>query len=451
MSWEKIFTNAGNRLGKSKSNNKDFKDRTDYQRDFDRIVFSPAFRRLQNKTQVLPLPKSDFVRNRLTHSLETSSVGRSLGFIVGQEITKKYNLPLNASDFGSIVSAACLTHDIGNPPFGHAGEDAISNYFKSEKAQKHLTNLTPKQIADLQSFEGNAAGFRIIANTLKHQSEHEGGLRLTYATYGAFTKYPKESLPVLKKKGGKASQKKYGFFQSEKELFKTIAGELNLNSHCTQENIIYDRFPLAYLVEAADDTCYSIIDYEDGFNLGYIPFGTIEEKFINLIGNDWKNYEKNYKKIYNQNSQISFLRSMAINSLVNKASALFIKNEKQIISGEFDKPLVDNLDTNTIELLDEIKTESIKKIYNSETVLKIETAGFKVLPNLLDYFVTAILAPKENRYVYNLIPDEYLNQGKPLDNDYENILNMTMYISSMTDRYAVELYKNLNGIELAGY
>ena len=187
MTWENLFKHAGNRLGQSTSSTD--VNRTDFQRDFDRIVFSPAFRRLQNKTQVLPLPKSDFVRNRLTHSLETASVGRSLGVIVGKEIIKKYNLNHSPSDFGAIVSAACLTHDIGNPPFGHAGEEAISAYFTSEKGLKVIQNLSDKQQADLQNFEGNAAGFRIIANTLKGQSNFEGGLRLTHATYGTFTKY----------------------------------------------------------------------------------------------------------------------------------------------------------------------------------------------------------------------------------------------------------------------
>lgn len=451
MSWNSLFENAGIRLGKEKEATQFSEIRTDFQRDFDRIVFSPAFRRLQNKTQVLPLPKSDFVRNRLTHSLETASVGRSLGIIVGKEIIKKYNLSLSPSDFGAIVSAACLTHDIGNPPFGHAGEDAISNYYKSEEGEKIIQNLTPKQKADLQNFEGNAAGFRILANTAAHQSEFQGGLRLTYATLATFTKYPKESLPNLKVKGGKASQKKYGFFQSEKEAFNRVATKLGLNNNSTKEDNIYDRFPLAYLVEAADDICYSIIDYEDGYNLGYIPFHDIQMNFQTILANDWAVIEPKYKGIYNEKEKIAFLRSLVINNLIQKSTQLFLEKEVEIVTGKFDKSIVDHIDSSTLDALAVIKKESITKIYQSETVLKLEIAGYKVLPNLLDHFVKAILNPAKHSLVFKLIPSEYLNQGKPLEDEYENILNMTMFISSMTDRHAVELYKNLNGISLADY
>lgn len=449
MTWEKLLKNAGLRLGKSTSASET--TRTDFQRDFDRIVFSPAFRRLQNKTQVLPLPKSDFVRNRLTHSLETASVGRSLGVIVGQQIIKKYNLNFSPADFGAIISAACLTHDIGNPPFGHAGEEAISSYYKSEKGLKYIEKLTDKEKADLQNFEGNAAGFRIIANTLKGQSEFEGGLRLTYATYATFTKYPKESLPNLKVKGGKASQKKYGFFQTEKDVYKEIAKKLSLNNNSFDDHLVYDRFPLAFLVEAADDICYSIIDFEDGFNIGYISFETIEENLIALLASEWSFHEEKYNQIHEESSKVAYLRSMAINYLVNKSAAIFLKNEQEIINGTYDKPLTDNLDDADQKVLNKIIKESINKIYQSPTVLKLEVAGFKVLPNLLDHFVGAILNPKENKYCFKLIPSDYLVDGKPLTSDYENILNMTMYVSSMTDRHAVELFKNLNGISLADY
>lgn len=450
MSWNSLFENAGIRLGKENEDTQLSNNRSDFQRDFDRIVFSPAFRRLQNKTQVLPLPKSDFVRNRLTHSLETASVGRSLGIMVGHEIIPKYNLPLSPADFGAIVSAACLTHDIGNPPFGHAGEDAISDYFKSEKGVEKINSFTEKQIADLQHFEGNAAGFRILCNTSSQQSSFEGGLRLTYATLATFTKYPKESLPNLKI-NGRASQKKYGFFQSEKEPFERIANRLNLRSHSNADDLIYNRFPLSYLVEAADDICYSIIDFEDGFNLGYIPFLEIESDYLAVLGPEWDKTKAKYHQIYNETDKISFLRSIVINHLIQKASSLFITKEKEIISGMFDYSLIDYLDPETCQALDQIKRKSIDKIYQSETVLKLEVAGYKVLPNLLDHFVSAILNPKQYSLVYKLIPNEYLNQGKPLEDNYTNVLNMAMYISSMTDRHAVELYKNLNGISLAAY
>lgn len=449
MTWNKLFEHAGNRLGQSTSLTD--VNRTDFQRDFDRIVFSPAFRRLQNKTQVLPLPKSDFVRNRLTHSLETASVGRSLGVIVGKEIIEKHQLNLSPADFGAIVSAACLTHDIGNPPFGHAGEEAISSYFKSDQASDFLSDLSDKQKADLQNFEGNAAGFRIISKTLKGQSNFEGGLRLTYATYGTFTKYPKESLPNLKVKGGKASQKKYGFFQTEKESFQAIAQALGVNNNSFDDHLVYDRFPLAFLVEAADDICYSIIDYEDGYNIGYIPFKDLENNLIHLLSDVWHFHEDKYANILHEGSKVAYLRSIAINHLVQLSANVFLKNEEAILKGSFDTPLTDFIPEKEKSYLDQIISESITKIYQSPTVLKLEVAGFKVLPNLLNHFVRAILNPKQYRYVYNLIPTEYLVGGEPLENNYENILNMTMFVSSMTDRHAVELYKNLNGIELAGY
>ncbi len=449
MNWINYFKHAKNRLYDQKQY--DYQDRSEFQMDYDRIIFSSAFRRLQNKTQVLPFPKSDYVRNRLTHSLETASVGRSLGNIVGKAIVEKYpelatGLQIQATDFGHLVSAACLAHDIGNPPFGHSGERAISEYFKSDKAQAFLKNLTPKQIADLQHFEGNASGLRIIAHTLQNNSNIKGGLRLTLGTYATFTKYPKESLPERKKEK-QASLKKFGIYQSEIALFENeIAGPLQMIDQNTGQGKAWKRFPLTFLVEAADDICYHIIDFEDGYNIGYITFEKIEKYFKALI--DWQeSHEKRYQNIYNPREKVNYLRSLAINRLVQETAQIFIENEAKFVSGVLDKPLLDLLPAHLQKNLNTIIIESVENIYQSETVLKIEAAGMKVLPDLLDTFIRATLFPKENKVYYKLIDPDY----KSGDTDYEKILNIAMFISNMTDRQAVELYKNINGIELAGY
>jgi len=449
MSWIKYFENAQRRLLDDRNKEESF--RSVFQMDYDRIIFSSAFRRLQNKTQVLPFPNSDYVRNRLTHSLETASVGRTLGNIVGDSIIKKYpelqqQLKIEATDFGHLVSAACLTHDIGNPPFGHSGETAISNFFKSDLGSELTANLTDKQKADLQNFEGNASGLRIISHTFENQSRIKGGLRLTLGLYATFTKYPKESLPNRKSEG-KASLKKFGIYQSEIDLFeKEIASKLNLIPQHTPEGKAWKRFPLSFLVEAADDICYHIIDFEDGFNMGYIPFKTIEGRFLSLINKVHFSLDR-YQQIFDEREKINYLRSLAINSLVYEVAKIFIENEADFVNGELDKPLLDFLPVIMQKNMEAIIAKSVDDIYQSDTVLRIEMAGMKVLPDLLQKFVPAVLNPESHKQLYKMIPPRY----KSGETDYEKILNATMFISDMTDRQAVELYKNLNGIELAGY
>ncbi len=426
--------------------------RTVFQRDFDRILFSSDFRRLQNKTQVLPLPESDFVHNRLTHSLETSSVARSLGIQIGSELMKLNPAIAKADfsdyDFGFMVSSAALAHDIGNPPFGHAGEDAISTYFKSGDADKYLKNLDVKQQEDLKNFEGNSAGFRLLVTSLKTKTNIEGGLNLTLGTLASFTKYPKESLPNRKKEG-LISLKKYGFFQAEKEIFQTIASTLSLEPHNNKQgDLAWKRFPLAYLVEAADDICYHIIDFEDGYNIGYIPYEMIFENFQKLLSDNWAKHDRNLSQIHNKKSRIAYLRSMVIHTLISKAANSFLTHQEVIFNGEFGKGLLDSIDDGTQTILKNILNQSISNIYQSPTVLKIEAAGYRVLPDLLDKFIKGIFEPKTYKRYYRLIPEEYRDEKA---SDYEKALNITMWISSMTDRYAVELFKNLNGIELPRY
>ena len=453
MKWENLLSQK--RLGKEdtgKTTND--KARTVFQKDYDRIVFSSAFRRLQNKTQVFPMPKSDYVRNRLTHSLETASVGRSLGNLVGDYVINKYKAlsdTYDFSDFGAIVSAACLAHDIGNPPFGHSGENAISNFFRREKSKKYFTNLTETQIADLQNFEGNAAGFRIISNTPNAQSDVEGGLGLSYSTYASFVKYPKGSYPNLKHTKI-ASLKKFNYFDTEKDIYNSIAEELQIGKFTVEGEQYHMRFPLAFLVEAADDTCYTIIDYEDGFQEGLLDFVEVESAFAEILKEEWNQLKPKYKTIYDKTSKINYLRSRSINTLIQQTVEAFKDNEESILKGKFNHSLLDNIQaSDTIRF---IKKDSFERIYSSETVLKIEAAGYKVLPELLDIFIEAIFNHKndQNRRLLKLIPNIYLDKGRiPFDNDYENLLNISMYISGMTDKFAVELYRQLNGISLAGY
>lgn len=449
MNWTTYFQNTKQRLYDDKPLRND--GRSVFQMDYDRIVFSSAFRRLQNKTQVLPFPESDYVRNRLTHSLETASVGRSLGNIVGVEIVKKYpelekELGIAPTDFGHMVSAACLAHDIGNPPFGHAGEAAIGSYFMSEQAKPFLEELTDKERADLQNFEGNASGLRIIAYSLQKDSGIRGGLRLTLGTYATFAKYPKESLPVRKAEKI-ASLKKFGIYQSEIAMFENeIAKPLHLLNQCNSNGRAWKRFPLTFLVEAADDICYHIIDFEDGFNIGLIGFEVIESLFSALI--DWDDkIIKRYHNIYSQHVKVNYLRSLAINRLVTESAKVFVDREQDFVNGKLDRPLLDLLPKDLQDTLNKIIRKSIDKIYQSDTVLRIEASGMKVLPNLLHNFVGAIMQPKAFKQLYKLIPESY----RFGNSDYEKILNVTMFISNMTDRQAVTMYKNINGIELAGY
>ncbi|WP_266203501.1 dGTP triphosphohydrolase [Pontibacter kalidii] len=428
--------------------------RGEFQRDYDRIVFSSAFRRLQNKTQVMPMPESDFVHTRLTHSLEASVVGRSLGRIVGKSILERYpqlaqEKNIQEADFGDVVAAACLAHDIGNPPFGHSGEDAISAYFKSDEAQPYLQNLSEAEKADLHSYEGNAAGFRVLTYTYPaHCKLPDGvshsGLSLTYTTLATFTKYPKESLPKIA--GTKhTSEKKYGFFQTEKEWFNTIAQELGLLKKGEDEEVFYHRHPLAFLVEAADDICYRIIDFEDGLKLGLVP----QEQGMDLLRqilNDDPN-RKSSLTFYDWKEEIGYLRARIINKLIEETTAIFLQHEEEMLAGVYDKPLINEVSSKPV--LDEIKELSIKLIYQNRPVLEIEAAGFEVLGGLLDAGIKAVFRPesKHHRKLGALIPPHYLQLPENVT-DYERILHICDFVTSLTDQAALGLYRKIKGIEL---
>ncbi|MGV3639866.1 MAG: deoxyguanosinetriphosphate triphosphohydrolase [Adhaeribacter sp.] len=449
MNWEQLLSRKRYE-GQEKAKESEEFARGAFQRDYDRIVFSSAFRRLQNKTQVMPMPESDFVHTRLTHSLETSCVGRSLGRVVGQHILRKHpdlerQSWVDDANFGDIVAAACLAHDIGNPPFGHSGEDAISAYFLSSAAQPFLQELTDAQKADLQNFEGNAAGFRILTHTYGAQSNLPGGLSLTYTTLATFTKYPKESLPLIKNTPH-TSEKKYGFFQSEKDWFQVIARELGLLAKGGADQVFYHRHPLAFLVEAADDICYRIIDFEDGCKLGLIPQQQALDLLQALLDDPNR---KSSLTFYDWREQIGYYRALIIGKLIAETAGIFTDNEAQILSGQFDKALISQVSSKSV--LDEIKDLSVRSIYRNRPVLEIEAAGFEVLGGLLDIFLQAVFEPgnRRNQKMLDLIPDQYLDRGRQVNPDpYTRILHITDFISGLTDQAAISLYRKIKGISL---
>lgn len=442
MQWEQLLSlkrqgDTSKRLRKEQDDT-----RLGFEVDYDRIIFSAAFRSLQDKTQVIPLSKTDFVHNRLTHSLEVSVVGRSLGRLVGKQIIANYpHLQevhgYQPNDFGAIVAAAALSHDIGNPPFGHSGEKAIGEYFKTGNGLQYKEQLTEKQWQDLIDFEGNANGFSVLAAS---REGIEGGLRISYATLGAFMKYPKESLP--KKPTQKICDKKYGFFQSDKAFFVEVANELGLISNKHGNDIGFERHPLAYLVEAADDICYTIIDFEDGINLGLISEEYALEYLIKLVKNGIDT--KKYNELLTKEDRISYLRALAIGSLINDAVAVFMENEKAILAGEFPFPLMDKSQYKA--QMNDIIQISVKNVYQSREVIQKEVMGYKIINNLLDGFCTAY-NKKENGTASNydelllkLLPERFQFQKKNL---YDRLLHICHFVSLLTDGKALELYKTI--------
>jgi dGTPase len=414
--------------------------RLGFEVDYDRIIFSSAFRSLQDKTQVIPLSKTDFVHTRLTHSLEVSVVGRSIGRLVGKKIIEKYpHLKevhgYHMNDFGAIVAAAALAHDIGNPPFGHSGEKAIGEYFSIGKGQQYKDQLTPKQWQDLIDFEGNANGFSVLTSS---RPGIEGSLRLSYATLGAFTKYPKESLP--KKPTKNIADKKYGFFQSDKDFFKEVAEELGMISNKTGNDIGYERHPLAFLVEAADDICYTIIDFEDGINLGLVSEDFALEYLIKLV-KDTIDTAK-YQTLTTKEDRISYLRALAIGNLINDAVKVFIENEEAILQGKFHFALTDK--SKYKAQMDDIIKLSVKNIYQSREVIEKELSGYQIINNLLDKFITAYNNHHEgkttnyDKLLLKILPEKHHLEKESL---YDRLLHICHFISMLTDGKAVQLNK----------
>lgn len=417
--------------------------RVGFEVDYDRIIFSSEFRSLQDKTQVVPLSKTDFVHTRLTHSLEVSVVGRSLGRQVGKLLLEKHPHLENVhgykiNDFGAIVAAAALAHDIGNPPFGHSGEKAIGAYFKNGDGAKFKSELTDKEYQDLCDFEGNANGFKILTES---RAGRVGGLRLSYATLGAFMKYPKESLP--KKPTNHIVDKKYGFFQSEKEMFSAVASDLGLIKR-SETDLSYNRHPLAYLVEAADDICYTIIDFEDGINLGLIEEDYALEYLIKLVKG--RIITKNYNALQTTEDRVSYLRALAISTLIDEAASIFMKNEADILEGKFETALLD-VSQYKAQIADIINL-SIKKVYRSKEVINKEIAGYEILNQLLNAYGNLALnvyndsLSNYDKLLQNLLPETVSLSNESL---YNNLLSVCLFISKLSDTNAMLLHKKLKG------
>lgn len=447
MNLNQIFTSQ--RTG---NNPNTVASRTDFQRDFDRIIFSSAFRRLQNKTQVFPLPGSVFVHNRLTHSLEVSSVGRSLGSVIGEFISENHKNDLNEEsknfyqhNLGNVIAAACLCHDVGNPAFGHSGEDAIASYFdKNENDLK--PKFSEKEWADLVNFEGNANAIRVLAH--QQQGKDLGGTQLTLTTLASIAKYPCEAIA---KKKGIIHRKKFGFFQNEKETFLEIAKGVNLIQE-NDEPYIFKRHPFVWLVEAADDICYNIIDMEDAHRLGIISNTDCENLFLDLIeseNQDIKKVKDKLAAISNDNERVSYLRAKVINALINKSIESFKTNFNTILKGNLDKGLLD-IYRDGNKALQEIESYSIAKIYNHKAVVEIENAGYNVMYELLNHFIPSILKPKDERKSYDkmalkLLPQQFIYEE---GSDYQKVLGVIDFVSGMTDNYATDLYRKIKGIDI---
>ena len=412
-------------------------DRSRFQQDYDRIVFTSAFRRLKDKTQVFPLAQSDYVRTRLTHSLEASCVGRSLGLMVGRAIVERHGLApdVHPSDFGSVVAAACLAHDIGNPPFGHAGEDAMRAWFATHP--HYLAGLDPDQRADLLNYEGNAQGFRILTH-LQNPS-NPGGLQLTCAVLATFAKYPRRS--HLEQPLPGKSARKFGYFAAEANLFAEVAETVGL---IPRETGAWFRHPLTFLVEAADDTCYLVVDIEDGVQQGCVTPAHAEELLLDLAGGIAVAGKLKY--LTDPKRRIEYLRARAIGRLVDEAARVFLENEAAILDGSFDQALFDVSPVG--ESLAVVRRVAEEQIYNARQVMEVMAAGYEVISGLLDGYVAGACGPQSSRNGVwrNLLPADFDQMAG--DSNYLRLLQVAYMIAGMTDSYAVSAYRRLKGIEL---
>jgi len=438
MNWNQLLSTK--RFGMEAYHEKRADDRTEFQRDYDRLIFSAPFRRLQNKTQVFPLPGSVFVHNRLTHSLEVACVGRSLGVNVAHRLKEKKQIETAyLEEIGSIVSAACLAHDLGNPPFGHSGEKAIATFFSEGNGQHLKAEMTDEEWKDCTCFEGNANAFRLL--THQFIGRRPGGFVLTYSTLASIVKYPYASVfSDLKKQ-------KFGFFDSEKKDFERIATELGIPRLPSNPNR-FARYPLVYLVEAADDICYQIMDIEDAHKLKIL---TTDETIVLFLGFFDEKRKARIKEtmlmVTDENEQIGYLRSSVIGKLIDQCSEVFAEHEVAILNGTFDSSLIKHLPEQTAVAYENCSKTAFKKIYRSSEVLDVELGGYKIILTLLDNLVTAVLSP-EKAYSQQLlmrIPEQFETNS---ESTYGKIMAVLDYISGMTDIYALDLYRKITGMSI---
>lgn len=447
MNWEQLLSNK--RLGQeNQPHRKD--DRTEFQRDYDRLIFSSPFRRLQNKTQVFPLPGTIFVHNRLTHSLEVSSVGRSLGNDTSRLLLERHPQlkDTHFTELGSIVSAACLAHDLGNPPFGHSGEKAIGTYFTEGKGQflkdfyckETDDRLTPEQWSDLAQFEGNANAFRLL--THHFNGRRVGGFVMTYSTLASIVKYPYTS----DLSGGK---RKFGFFRQDQEQYERIAKELGIRQFEAPEGSIrYARYPLVYLVEAADDICYEIMDIEDAHKLKILTTEETKELLLSYMDKEQQDrIIQRMNTLEDRNEQIVYLRSCAINRLETECVKVFVEHEDDILAGEFKGCLIDHISQIPHDAYKKCEQVSINRIYHTRDVMDIEIAGYKVITELTDMMIQAVTHTDKtiSQLLINRVSSQYDITAPTL---YGRIMAVLDYISGMTDVYAMDMYRKINGMSI---
>ena len=455
MNWDQLLSAA--RFGQEHLNLQTRHARTEFQRDYDRLIFSPSFRRLQNKTQVFPLPGAVFVHNRLTHSLEVASVGRSLANNVAITLLEKYK-DAEWSDklqsLDDIVATACLAHDMGNPPFGHSGERAIISFFREGAGKRFEEVLTEQQWADLTHFDGNANAFRLLTHQFK--GHREGGFALTYSSLASIIKYPWASTVA-------GPKPKFGFFQSEEESFLRVAeklglevidieGRLDLDVPTTElfaeKHHRYCRHPLCFLVEAADDICYQIMDIEDAHNLKLLSTEETHELLLGFHeGETYERIKRGLKYVPDINEQIGYLRSRVIGTLVNECTQVFLEHEEDILNGTFQKPLIQCISSNPAKAYQHCSEVAKVKIYRSSDVVDIEVAGYQIINALLEKLIDAVIHPNRtySRLLLDRIPTQYDTRAESI---YSRILAVLDYISGMTDVYALDLYRKIYGMSL---
>lgn len=437
MNWNQLICDK--RLGMEEYHDERHHTRSDFQRDYDRLIFSSPFRRLQNKTQVFPLPGSIFVHNRLTHSLEVSSVGRSMGNEVAIRLGDKYKGEEwihKLDSLRDIVAAACLCHDLGNPPFGHSGEKTISTYFSEGRGQQLRGMVNEKQWADFINFEGNANSFRLL--THQFRGRREGGMAMTYSALASIVKYPYTSLHAGKKG-------KFGFFASEEEIFRKVADQLGIPEY---EPGKFARHPLVYITEAADDICYQIMDLEDAHKLKIIGLQEVMDLFLGFFDpKDHPRMHRTLNKLDDPNEKIAYLRSNAIGAMVVECANVFAQAEEEILAGNFKGSLINNMSPLLSEAYARCSNTAWEKIYCAPEVVDIELAGNRIITSLLDTLMDAVIHPEKNysKLLLSIVPNQYDTLAA---SPYERIQSVLDHVSGMTDVYALDLFRKLNGHSL---
>ena len=443
MNWKQLISNK--RLGQESRHAIRHDDRSEFKRDYDRLIFSAPFRRMQNKTQVFPLPGSIFVHNRLTHSLEVASVGMSLGNDVAHCVMKTRPELADTlfTQIGTIVSTACLAHDMGNPPFGHSGEKAIQTFFTEGKGAYLKDRLSPELWNDITHFEGNANAFRLLAHRFK--GRRDGGFVMTYTTLASIVKYPFASALAEKGHG------KFGFFSTEADIFCRIADDLGIirksADGCPAE---YARHPLVYLVEAADDICYEIMDIEDAHKLKIVTYEETKRLFLDFFDEMGQNHimqRIHDEEITDDNEKVIYMRACVINALERACVDAFMRHEDEIMKGEFSGSLIDSIDDRLVKAYRNCTELSKKRIYKSKPVLDVELSGFKIMDSLMEVMTEAAVNPQRfySRQLISRVSSQYDISAPDLET---RIMAVIDYISGMTDVYALDIYQKINGISL---